>query len=118
MKSAKNWTLSYHVDDKANFDAIGRGLKDIETRPGTRKYKTIKVGDTISFTCNGAIITKAVTKRFHWPSPSALIREINFKRVLPSARTASELEGAFETDPDYETMGTYGMFGFELGRVE
>ncbi len=115
----KNWTLSYPTADKENFEAIRKGIKSIETRPGISKYKMIKVGDTITFTCNGAHFTKEVVKRYHWPSPEALVREVHFKKVLPSANTTNETEGAFENDPEYtENMATWGMFGFGLSAVE
>ncbi len=111
----KNWTLRFRAEDKDNFEELRSGLKSIETRAATVKYKNIKVGDTLTFTCDGDHFTKTITKRYHWPSVDKMVREVPFKRVMPNVQSISEMKAMYDSYPDYtEKIALYGLFGWGL----
>ncbi len=43
----KEWVLRFRVVDKDNFLEIENGLKVVETRAATPKYREVKTGDTL-----------------------------------------------------------------------
>ncbi|MDO8408035.1 MAG: hypothetical protein Q7S95_02245 [bacterium] len=111
----KNWTLRFRKADKKNFDEVESGVKSIETRAATVKYQPIVAGDTLTFVCGQERCTKRVVKRFHWSSIDAMVRDIDYKRVMPSVGSVAEVEKAYASYPGYEQkIKEHGLLGFEL----
>lgn len=111
----KNWTLRFRAVDKRNFEDVKNGIKSIETRAGTIKYKPIEVGDTLTFVCGKDKCIKKISKKFHWDSIDAMVKEINFKRIMPSVESVHEMKKIYASYPDYEKkIKEYGLLGFEL----
>jgi ASC-1-like (ASCH) protein len=112
----KNWTLRFRAVDKKNFDELKSGVKSIETRAGTVKYQPVEVGDTLTFVCGQERCVKKVAKRYHWPSIDAMVKDIDFKKVMPSVGSVAEMEKTYASYPDYEKkIKEHGLLGFELG---
>ena|ERR1035437_9731941 len=111
----KNWTLRFRAVDKRNFDEIKSDVKSIETRAGTIKYQPIEVGDTLTFVCGKEKCMKKISKRFHWPSIDAMVEKIDFKKVMPSVASVTEMKKVYSSYPDYERkIKEHGLLGFEL----
>ena len=111
----KNWTLRFRVTDKHNFDEVKQGQKLIETRAGTIKYQPVEVGDTLTFVCGKDRCVKKISKRFHWPSIDAMLKEVDLKKIMPSVRSVEEMKKAYASYPDYEKkIKEHGLLGFEL----
>ncbi len=111
----KNWTLRFRVVDKKNFDEVKNGLKSIETRAGTVKYQPIEVGDTLTFVCGKERCVKKIVKRFHWSGIDAMIKEIGFKKIMPSVTSVAEMKKTYASYPNYEQkIKEHGLLGFEL----
>ncbi|MBI4066022.1 hypothetical protein HY412_02440 [Candidatus Kaiserbacteria bacterium] len=111
----KNWTLRFRAVDKKNFDEVTDGSKSIETRAGTVKFQQIQIGDTLTFVCGRDRCTKKITKKFHWASIDAMVKEIDFKRIMPSVASVEEMRKAYASYPNYEQkIREHGLLGFEL----
>ena len=111
----KNWTLRFRVVDKKNFDEVKNGVKSIETRAGTIKYQPIEVGDTLTFVCGQNRCVKKITKKFHWKNIDAMVKEVNFKKVMPSVKSVDEMKKVYASYPDSEKkIKEHGLLGFEL----
>ena len=111
----KNWTLRFRAVDKKNFEEVKNAIKSIETRAGTIKYQPIEVGDTLTFVCGKDRCVKKIIKKFHWPSIDAMVKEINFKRIMPSIESIDEMKKIYASYPDYDKkIEGYGLLGFEL----
>jgi len=111
----KNWTLRFRAADKKNFDEVKSGVKSIETRAGTVKYQPIEVGDTLTFVCGKSRCVKKIVKKFHWPSINAMVKKIDFKKVMPSVDSVEEMKKIYASYPDYEQkIKKYGLLGFKL----
>lgn len=112
----KNWTLRFRAVDKDNFDEVRNGIKSIETRAGTVKYQPIAAGDTLTFVCGQEQCVKKVVRIFHWPSIDAMIKEIDFKKIMPLVDSVEEMKKVYAGYPDYEQkIAEHGLLGFELG---
>lgn len=111
----KNWTLRFRAIDNDNFEEVKNGIKSIETRAGTIKYQPIEVGDTLTFVCGKDRCTKKIVKKFHWPSIDVMVKEINFKKIMPFVKSVDEMKKAYMSYTDYENkIKEYGLLGFEL----
>ena len=111
----KNWTLRFRAVDKKNFDEVKSGTKSVETRAGTVKYQPIAVGDTLTFVCEKEKYVKKIIRKFHWKSVDAMVKEINFKKVMPSVKSAAEMKKIYASYPDYEQkIKEHGLLGFKL----
>ncbi len=111
----KNWTLRFRVADKKNFDEIKDGTKAIETRAGTIRYQPIEVGDTLTFVCGKEKCVKKIVKKYHWPSVDAMVKKINFKKIMPSIKSVAEMKRMYASYPGYDKkLKEHGLLGFEL----
>jgi len=111
----KNYTLRFRAVDRARFDEVRSGLKSVETRAATVKYQPIEVGDTLTFVCGEEQFVKEISKKFHWASVDAMVKEIDFKKIMPAVDSVEEMKGVYASYPGYEEkIREFGLFGFEL----
>jgi len=76
--------------DRNLFEAVGSGLKPIETRAGTKKFQSIKPGDEVTFACGKDKIGKVVFKVEKYSSPEEMYGSLPFKKVSPFAKSEQE----------------------------
>lgn len=101
--------------DRARFEEVRSGPKEIETRAATPKYHAVKVGGTITFSCGRDSFTKKVTKVYHWPSVEAMLAEVPLKRVMPDLDTPEQVHARYASYPDYDKkLKEFGLVGFEV----
>ena|SRR3989338_7942986 len=111
----KNWTLRFRAVDRNNFEEVKNGIKIIETRAGTIKYGHIEVEDTLTFTCGKERIVKKVVRKFHWASIDAMVKEIDFRKIMPSVNSIDEMKKKYASYTNYEDkIKKHGLLGFEL----
>jgi ASC-1-like (ASCH) protein len=111
----KNWTLRFRVVDKDNFDEVKSGAKLIETRAATVRYQPIEVGDTLTFVCGKERCMKKIAKKFYWSGVDAMVKEIDFKKVMPAVGSIAEMKKIYASYPDYDVkIKEHGLLGFEL----
>ncbi len=111
----KNYTLRFRAVDKDNFDEVKIGAKSVETRAATVKYQPIEAGDTLTFVCGEERLVKKITKRFHWPSIDAMVKEVDHKKVMPSVESVAEMKKIYASYPGYEQkIKEHGLLGFVL----
>ncbi|MBI2109422.1 MAG: hypothetical protein HYT93_04615 [Parcubacteria group bacterium] len=101
--------------DKARFEELKSGAKEIETRAATVKYQSIAIGDRIKFVCGEDSFSKIVNKKYHWPSIEAMVKEIPFKKIMPHVESVEEMKKMYVSYPGYtEKIQKFGIFGFEF----
>jgi|SRR3989344_6972119 len=111
----KNYTLKFRQIDKQGFDDIKSGIKSVETRANTVKYQSIKVGDTLTFVCEGDKFSKTVAKVYHWSDIDEMVKEIPFKKIMPNIESVDAMKKAYYSYPDYEQkIKDFGIIGFEF----
>lgn len=115
FKSSTNHKLIFAEKDHHNFDEVKIGTKSIETRAGAPKYQGVVVGDTLTFICGEDKLTKTVTKVFRWKDVDEMVKEIPFKKVMPSIGSIEDMKRVYSSYPNYdEKIKKFGIIGFEL----
>jgi ASC-1-like (ASCH) protein len=111
----KNWTLRFRQTDKKIFDEIKAGSKEYETRAATVRYLPIKEGDTLTLVCGKDRMVKRISKKFHWPSIDSMLKEIPFKKIMPSVDSIDEMKKVYASYPGYtDKIKKHGLLGFKL----
>ncbi|MDO8520560.1 MAG: hypothetical protein Q7S52_00405 [bacterium] len=111
----KNWTLRFRAVDKDNFEELRSGVKSVETRAATVKYEPIQEGDTLTFVCGKDSFTKRIVKKLHFKSVNAMVKKINFKKIMPSVASVMEMKKVYSSYPGYtDKIKKHGLFAFEL----
>lgn len=105
----------FREEDRARFEEVRSGAKEIETRAASPKYQNIAVGDIITFSCGGDIFTKQVVKKYHWPSVEAMLAEVPLRRVMPDLDTLEQVKARYASYPDYEEkIKEFDLLGIEF----
>lgn len=111
----KTWTLRFRAVDKDNFEELHSGAKSVETRAATVKYEPIQEGDALTFVCGKASFTKRIREKRHFKSIGAMVKEIPFKKIMPSVASVAEMRRAYASYPGYaEKIKKSGLFAFKL----
>lgn len=111
----KTWTLVFREVDKDRFEEMRSGIKVIETRAATPKYRSIAVGDEIKFTCAGDSFYKTISKKYHWPSVDEMVEEMPFKEIMPNVNSVEEMKKVYSSYPGYnEKIKEFGILGFSF----
>ena len=106
----KAWTLRFRAVDKKNFEELRKGIKAVETRAASVKYQPIEKGDTLIFTCSKDKFSKTITKKTHFKSINAMLKKIQFRKIMPNLKTAEEVKKAYYSYPNYkEKIQKFGI---------
>ena len=101
--------------DKPRFEEIKNGRKEIETRAATIKFVPIAAGDALVFVCGKSKTAKHVKKKWHFKSPTAMLKKLPLKRIMPDVKTFTQVRARYASYPGYEEkIKKYGLFAFEL----
>jgi ASC-1-like (ASCH) protein len=115
MEPSKTITLRFRAVDKRNFDEIREGLKVVETRAATERYRNIRAGDSLVFVCGKRKLKKRIVRVRRFNSIAALFKAIPLKRVFPSLRTIADTRQAYFSYSGYkEKIAKFGIVAFEL----
>jgi putative endonuclease len=115
VPAMKTWTLKFRQVDKARFEEIRSGKKEIETRAATVKYQPIIEGDSIIFTCGKEKFTKEISKKHHFKTVDSMLKKIPLKKIMPDVKTVEEAQKRYVSYPGYkEKIREHGIFAFEF----
>jgi len=115
----KSYTLRFRAADKTIFDEMKSGVKSIETRAATVKYKPIEAGDILVCVCGTERFSKRIARKRHFPSVDALLKDIDFKKIMPSLASVDEVRKAYSSYPGYEAkIKESGIFAFDLAEAD
>lgn len=107
--------LRFRAVNQDIFEAIRNGKKKIETRAATKRYKSIRAGDTIRFLCEGREFKKRVRKVMIFKSITSLLKKYRPKQVNPRTATEKELRKVYYSFPAYrEKLKKCGLIAIEL----
>jgi len=111
----KTWTLRFRAVDKNNFIEIKNGLKSVETRAATPKYRAIQKGDVLLIVCGEARTRKRVRRVRVFRSIGAMTKAIPYKKIMPSVGSMAEMRKVYYGYPGYkEKLKKHGVIAFEL----
>ena len=111
----KTHTLRFRAVDRDIFDEIRNGLKSVETRAATERYRDIKKGDELVIKCGTARLVKRVKRVRHFASIGSMFNAIPFKKIMPSARNPTEAREAYYGYPGYkDKIRKNGIVALEL----
>lgn len=109
------WILKFRAADLARLEEIRSGKKMYETRAATEKYRAIREGDSITFTCGKKRLRKEVSKVFYFRSPAAMRRALPLAQVMPDLTTLAEVKERYASYPEYpEKIQKFGLLAFKL----
>lgn len=98
----KTYNLKFRVVDKKSFEDLRKGIKAVETRAASLKYQSIEVGDILVFSCGKDKFSKIITKKNHYKSILSMLKKIQFKRIMPDAKSIKEVEKSYYSYPNYK----------------
>lgn len=102
--------------DRDIFDQVVSGVKTIETRAGTPKYRAVEVGDSMLFVCGKDSFVKQIKSVRHFDSLDTLFDELPMQEILPQTKTREEAYAVYHSFPNYkEKLAEFGVVAFELG---
>lgn len=111
----KTWTLRFRVKDRKSFDDVKRGLKWVETRAATDKYRAIKAGDRLRFVCVAAKLERRIRRVTLFSSIPAMLKIYALTDVMPNIESVAEIRKVYWSYPGYrEKIKKYGIIAFEL----
>lgn len=111
----KKWVLRFRAKDKNSFLKIKKGLKTVETRAATKRYRNIVPGDLLIIVCGKNRLEKTVRKVQIFKSVHSMIRVISYKNIMPSVASFREMEKIYYSYPGYkEKLKKFGIIALEL----
>src|SRR5262245_10453017 len=109
------WTLRFRAVDKKNFLEIKRGLKKVETRAATEKYRAIKKGDVLKIVCGSAVLLKPVKRVRIFKSVDGMVKRVPYRRIMPEVASVAAMKKIYAGYPGYkEKLKKYGVIAFDL----
>ena len=107
--------LQFRAENRDIFEAIRAGVKKVETRVATEKFRDIKRGDTVMLICEEDAFAKTVKSTELFNSIEALLEKYAPEDINPRCRTAKELRDMYHSFPDYEEkIEKHGLIALEL----
>lgn len=98
--------------------AIMKGIKTIEGRPATEKYREIALGDEIVFQDEHGVTRCIVENKHLFKSFHALLTECGYLRCIPHAKNFEEALEIYLSFPGYsEKEAKWGAIAFQIKTV-
>ena len=94
--------LVFNSINKDIFLMLQDGRKKIETRAATIKYKKLKIGDDIIFSCGGESFDRKIKKITYLDSIKSLLEIYNPEDINPAIKEKDELVAMYHSFPGYE----------------
>jgi ASC-1-like (ASCH) protein len=111
----KKFILKFNIADKKNFLEIKGGLKVIETRAATPKYREVKKGDVLIVMCGRQRLEKKVKRVRMFRSIGAMVKVIPRQEIMPSIKSMTEMREAYYGYTNYrEKLKKYGVIAFDI----
>jgi ASC-1-like (ASCH) protein len=111
----KKHILRFRAKDKRNFLELKAGLKSVETRAATERYRKIAKGDILVITCGKLRLEKKVKRARIFKSIDSLTMKIPYRKIMPSALSLSDVKKAYAGYPGYtEKLKKFGVVAWDL----
>ena len=111
----KRYTVRVRQQDKNIFLQVKNGQKTVETRAATAKYKNIKKGDILIFTCGNDKIEKEILKASIFKTISQMLKRYKVGQIMPSVSSQKEMEDIYYSFPGYrDKIKKYGIIALEI----
>lgn len=111
----KRWTLRFRQVDRARFEELRTGMKSIETRAATIKYRPISRGDILVFVCGMERMEKTVREAHHFKTLEGMLEELPLRKIMPDVSSVEEARKRYASYPGYEDkIREHGILAFEL----
>ena len=88
--------------DKGIFNDIKDGLKTIETRAATTKFRNIKNKDILVFLCDGVKFDKEVIGIEHFKSIEDMAKKLDIKKIMPQISSLEQMKDAYYSFTGYQ----------------
>ncbi len=109
------WTFRFRTADEDNFNEVKRGLKIVETRANTERYRNIKMGDFLVLVCGKERLKKKVKRVRRFKTIAAMLCAIPSKKIMPSVSSPKEMRRIYYGYPGYkEKSKKFGLVAMEL----
>lgn len=107
--------LIFAKENREIFEMLMRGEKSVETRAATARYRGIKIGDTLSFACEGNSFEKVVIRTEIFPSVVMLLKKYRPEDINPKLKTVEEIISMYRSFPGYDAkIREHGILAIEL----
>lgn len=111
----KKVILRFRVIDRDNFNEIKNGLKTVETRAATIRYRNINKGDIVIIVCGKQRIIKQVKRVRHFKTIESMLKNISLKKIMPSVKSVVDAYKIYYSYPSYkEKIKEFGLVALEL----
>lgn len=111
----KKLILRFRTIDKNNFLEIKNGLKIVETRAATPKYREVEKGDILVIVCGKNRLKKKVKRIRVFTSIGAMVKVISYKKIMPSVESIAAMRKVYYGYPGYrEKLRKHGVIAFEI----
>ncbi len=111
----KKILLRFRTVDKYNFKEIKDGLKIVETRAATIRYKDIQKGDILAIVCGSQRLIKEIKRVRHFKTIESMLKAIPLKKIMPSVKSVSDARKIYYGYPGYkEKIKKFGLVALEL----
>jgi ASC-1-like (ASCH) protein len=111
----KKFILKFNIVDKKNFLEIRDGLKVVETRAATPKYREVKVGDILVIVCGKERLERKVKRVLMFTSIGSMVKRIPYKKIMPSVQSLREMRQIYYGYPNYrEKLKKHGVIAFDI----
>ena len=91
------------------------GIKTVETRAATAKYRNLEAGDEVTAKCGSDRHTLKIAKATHFNTVEEMLDDYNFKKILPNAKSERDVAQMYATFPRYkQKIARSGIMAFEL----
>ena len=108
-------TLRFSAVDKDDFKEIKDGLKTVETRAATTRYKDIQKGDILVMVCGKQKIIKQTKRVRHFKTIESMLKAIPLKKIMPSIKSVADARKVYYGYQGYkEKIKEFGLMALEL----
>ena len=115
MNKPKKIILRFRAVDKDNFDKIKKGLKIVETRAASMRYRDIKKGDIIVIVCGKQKIIKQIKRARHFKTIESMLKAIPLKKIMPSVKLIADARKVYYSYQGYKNkIKEFGLIALEL----
>ena len=79
------------------------------------KYHYLQPGDALLMLCGSDLVEKRIKKSLHFASVDQMLKQVDFKRILPSGRSVNDIQEIYSSFPGYkEKVRKFGLMAFEI----
>ena len=108
-------TLRFRAADKDDFKEVKDGLKTVETRAATTRYKDIQKGDILVIVCGKQRIIKQVKRARHFKTIESMLETIPLKKIMPSVKSVAGARKVYYGYSGYkEKIKEFGLMALEM----